>query len=216
MFLKSISATSYSNYETCPLKWKYKYKDKCLTMPNPAFMIGTAVHSALEKFHKGISQEVIYEDLKEELLNGKITTPEEIKRFGMARNMIGAYIRNPINLSISSNCNINRGCEFFTAFQNYKNGSIELEENVTLSPNVKIYAIAQDPHSKSFNTITKPVLIKKNVWICADVTILPGVTIGENAVIASKSIVNKSVNANEIWGGNPAKYIKKRNNSIKI
>jgi acetyltransferase-like isoleucine patch superfamily enzyme len=126
------------------------------------------------------------------------------------------FIRNPINLSISSNCNINRGCEFFTAFQNYKNGSIELEENVTLSPNVKIYAIAQDPHSKSFNSITKPVLIKKNVWICADVTILPGVTIGENAVIASKSIVNKSVNANEIWGGNPAKYIKKRNNSIKI
>jgi acetyltransferase-like isoleucine patch superfamily enzyme len=126
------------------------------------------------------------------------------------------YIRNPINLSISNNCNINRGCEFFTAFENYKNGSIELEENVTLSPNVKIYAITQDPHLKKFDTITKPVLIKKNAWICADVTILPGVTIGENAVIASKSIVNKSVNANEIWGGNPAKYIKKRNNSIKI
>jgi acetyltransferase-like isoleucine patch superfamily enzyme len=125
------------------------------------------------------------------------------------------FIRNPLNLSISNNCNINRGCEFFTSFQDYKNGSIELEENVTLSPNVKIYAMGQDPHSKNFDIITKPVLVKKNAWICADVTILPGVTIGENAVVASKSIVNKSVNENEIWGGNPAKYIKKRNNSIK-
>ena len=122
------------------------------------------------------------------------------------------FIRNPINLSISNNCSVNRGCQFYTAFQNYKNGSIELEENVTLSPNVKIYAIAQDPHSKNFDTIAKPVLIKKNAWICADVTILPGVIVGENAVIASKSVVNSLVNENEIWGGNPAKFIKKRNN----
>ena len=122
------------------------------------------------------------------------------------------FIRNPKNLSISQNCNINRGCEFFTSFQDFANGGIELEENVTLSPNVKIYAIAQDPHSKNFNSIAKPILIKKNAWICSDVTILPGVTIGENAVVASKSIVNKSVNENEIWGGNPAKFIKKRSN----
>ena len=122
------------------------------------------------------------------------------------------FIRNPFNLSISKNCNINRGCEFFTSFQDSNNGSIKLEENVTLSPNVKIYAIAQDPHSKNFDTIAKPVLIKENAWICADVTILPGVIIGKNAVVASKAIVNKSVNENEIWGGNPIKFIKKRNN----
>lgn len=122
------------------------------------------------------------------------------------------FIRNPINLSILRNCSINRGCEFYTSFANYKNGNISLQENVTLSPNVKIYAIGQNPHSKNFNTITKPVLIKKDVWIGADVTILPGVTIGKNAVVASKSVVNKSVNANEIWAGNPAKYIKKREN----
>ena len=122
------------------------------------------------------------------------------------------YIRNPFNLSISKNCSINRGCEFFTSFQDSNNGSIKLEENVTLSPNVKIYAIAQDPHSKNFDTIAKPVLIKENAWICADVTILPGVIIGKNAVVASKAIVNKSVNENEIWGGNPIKKIKNRFN----
>ena len=136
-----------------------------------------------------------------------------LKKFSLSCFMDqNIFIRNPINLSISKNCSINRGCEFFSSFLNSNNGSIELEENVTLSPNVKIYAIAQDPHSSNFDSITKPVLIKKNAWICADVTILPGVIIGENAVIASKSIVNKSVNKNEIWGGNPAKFIKKRNN----
>jgi acetyltransferase-like isoleucine patch superfamily enzyme len=120
------------------------------------------------------------------------------------------FIRNPINLSISENCNINRGCEFHTAIKNHKKGGIVLSQNVTLSPNVKIYAIGQDPYSKNFNTITKTVYIKKNAWICADVTILPGVIIGENAVVASKSVVNKSVNKNEVWGGSPAKFIKKR------
>jgi len=122
------------------------------------------------------------------------------------------YIRNPVNLSIYENCQINRGVQFYTAFKNPQIGSIVLQKNVTLSPNVKIYAIGQNPHSKKFNSITKPVNIKKNAWICSDVTILPGVTIGENAVVASKSVVNKSINANEIWGGNPAKFIKKRKN----
>jgi len=65
-------------------------------MPNPAFIVGTATHSGLENFHKGITREVIFEKLREELLNGKETTPEEIERFGMARNMIEAYIRNPV------------------------------------------------------------------------------------------------------------------------
>lgn len=122
------------------------------------------------------------------------------------------YIRNPINLSISKNCNINRGCEFYTSINDHKNGEIILQENVTLSPNVKIYSIGQDPHSKNFRDIAKKVIIKKNAWICSDVTILPGVTIGYNSVVASKSVVNKSVDDNQIWGGNPARFIKIRKN----
>lgn len=122
------------------------------------------------------------------------------------------YIRNPFNLLIEKNCNINSGCKLYSSYNKFRDGRIEIRENVTLSPNVRIYAIGQDPHSKNFETISKPVIIKKNAWICADVTILPGVTIGENSVVAAKSIVNKSINDNEIWGGNPARYIKKRLN----
>lgn len=71
--------------------------------------------------------------------------------------------------------------------------------------------------SHYFNT-TKPtarfdfgcVHIGKNVFIGCNSIICNAVTIGENAVIGAGSIVNKSIPADEIWGGNPARFIKKR------
>ena len=50
--------------------------------------------------------------------------------------------------------------------------------------------------------------IGKNAWIGAGATILPGVTVGENAVVAAAAVVTKDVPANAIVGGNPAKLIK--------
>jgi len=55
----------------------------------------------------------------------------------------------------------------------------------------------------------KPVIINNDVWIGCRVIILPGVTIGEGAVIAAGSVITKSVPANVIVAGNPAKTIKK-------
>ena len=54
----------------------------------------------------------------------------------------------------------------------------------------------------------KPVIIGNNVWIGSRATVLPGVTIGDNSVVASGSVVTKSVPANAIVGGNPARVIK--------
>jgi acetyltransferase-like isoleucine patch superfamily enzyme len=55
-----------------------------------------------------------------------------------------------------------------------------------------------------------PVIIGKNVWIGDKATILPGVTVGDNAVIAANSVVTKDVAANTIVGGCPAKVLKER------
>lgn len=57
--------------------------------------------------------------------------------------------------------------------------------------------------------LSKPVHICKNVWIGEKVCILPGVTIGENSIIGSGSVVTKSIPANSIACGNPCKVIKK-------
>ncbi|NRO35123.1 Maltose O-acetyltransferase [Lactobacillus helveticus] len=53
------------------------------------------------------------------------------------------------------------------------------------------------------------MLIKKNAWIGAKATILPGVTVGENAVVAAGAVVTKDVPANTVVAGMPAKVIKK-------
>jgi acetyltransferase-like isoleucine patch superfamily enzyme len=52
------------------------------------------------------------------------------------------------------------------------------------------------------------ILIKRNAWIGAGATILPGVTVGENTIVAAGAVVNRDVPANTIVGGVPAKFIR--------
>lgn len=59
--------------------------------------------------------------------------------------------------------------------------------------------------------IAKPVVIEDCVWCGANVTILPGVTVGEGAVLAANAVITKDVPAMAVVGGNPAKIIKYRN-----
>ena len=73
-------------------------------------------------------------------------------------------------------------------------------------------------HRHLSEAFVAPVIIKKNAWIAINVTILPGVTIGEGAIVASGSLVNKDVPDNTLVGGVPAKVIKtfKMENGIPI
>ena len=73
----------------------------------------------------------------------------------------------------------------------------------SLNPNIRKTVMDQR------ESIKRPVVIKDHVFIGAHSTILKGVTIGENAIIGACSVVTKNVPANEIWGGNPAKFIKR-------
>lgn len=95
--------------------------------------------------------------------------------------------------------------------------SIHIGNNVNIGGNVVIYDT--DFHSINpfnrlnrkkdrENTNTKPVYIGNNVFIGAHSTILKGVEIGDNVVIGACSVVTKSIPPNEIWAGNPARFIR--------
>lgn len=58
------------------------------------------------------------------------------------------------------------------------------------------------------DVLSAPVVIKDKAFIGGGVTILKGVTIGENSIIGAGSVVTKSIPSNEIWGGNPAQFIR--------
>ena len=87
-------------------------------------------------------------------------------------------------------------------------GGIEFEDGVQLAPGVKIATINHDFNERHTIYTYGKVTIKKNAWIGMNATICPGVTIGENAVIAAGAVVIKDVPDNAVVGGCPAKIIK--------
>jgi acetyltransferase-like isoleucine patch superfamily enzyme len=106
-------------------------------------------------------------------------------------------------ISIGKNVFINHACSFLDM------GGITIEDDVFIGP--KANFITENHPLEPGNRkalICKPIVIKRNAWIGAAVTILPGVTIGENAVVAAGAVVAKDVPANTIVGGVPAKIIK--------
>jgi len=94
---------------------------------------------------------------------------------------------------------------------------IQIGDFVKIGGNVVIYdtdfhALDSDLRNEKQadynNTNQEAVIIESNVFIGAHSTILKGVRIGENSIIGACSVVTKSIPRNEIWGGNPAKFIR--------
>lgn len=106
-------------------------------------------------------------------------------------------------ISIGKNVFINHACSFLDM------GGITIEDEVLIGPKVNLITENHPIDTKDRRAlITKPILIKKRVWIGAGTTILPGVTIGENSIIAAGAVVSKDVPDNVIVGGIPAKMIR--------
>ena len=101
---------------------------------------------------------------------------------------------------IGKNVFINHACSFLDM------GGITIEDEVLIGPKVNLITENHplDPADRRA-LITKPIVIKRKAWIGASATILPGVTIGENSVVAAGAVVTKDVPDNTIVGGVPAK-----------
>ena len=93
------------------------------------------------------------------------------------------------------------------------NDQITIGDYVFFGTGVKIltglHDITKKGAEREASILTKPVTIKDGVWIATGAIICPGVTIGENSVICAGAVVVKNIPENEMWGGVPAKFIKK-------
>ena len=106
--------------------------------------------------------------------------------------------------TIGKNVFINHGCSFLDL------GGITIEDDVLIGPQVKLVTENHpvDPSNRKSLDL-KSIHIGKNVWLGAGAIILPGVTVGENSIVAAGAVVTKDVPSNTIVGGVPARVIKK-------
>ncbi|WP_132055684.1 sugar O-acetyltransferase [Pseudocnuella soli] len=113
------------------------------------------------------------------------------------------YINYGKNTKIGKNVFINFDCVFLDL------GGITIEDGVLIAPKVSLLSEGHpvSPNDRQ-SIVPGHIHIKENAWIGAGATILPGVTIGENSVVAAGAVVSKDVPANTIVGGVPAKIIK--------
>ncbi|MBK1822551.1 DapH/DapD/GlmU-related protein [Burkholderia orbicola] len=107
-------------------------------------------------------------------------------------------------MKLGRNVFVNQNCTF------YDLGGLEIGDDVMIGPNVSLITSGHpvEPSRRRDGVIAKPIVIERNVWIGAGATIIGGVTIGENAVVAAAAVVTRDVPPNTLVGGNPAKIIR--------
>lgn len=177
------------------------------------------VMATKEEICDGSEMFIIFHKLAQEALqitseiNNKYNTPEQIVE--LFSKLTGTQVDKSFrcfppfytdcgkNIKIGKNVFINACCRF------QDQGGIEIGDGSLIGHNTTIATLNHDFNpDKRANLHPSPVKIGKNVWIGSDSTILPGVEIGDGAVIGAGSVVTKNVPANSIAVGSPARVIK--------
>ncbi len=163
-----------------------------------------------EEFAKNLFQDAIRVTME---LNNKYHTPEEIRK--IMAELTGKKIDDTFrmfppfytdfgkNITIGKNVFINSGCHF------QDQGGIEIGDGCLIGHNVVLATINHDlyPENNRINHYA-PIKLGKSVWIGSNSTMLPGVTVGDWAVIAAGAVVTRDVPPFTIAGGVPAKVIR--------
>src|SRR5690606_9190408 len=115
-----------------------------------------------------------------------------------------AKIWAPWNLEIGKFSGLGPGVDC------YNQGKIIIGDHCNISQKTYLCASTHDFTASNFPLVLRPIEIKDQVWIAADAFIGPGVSIGEGAVVGARTAVFRDVEKWSVVGGNPAKFIKKR------
>ncbi|MGM7698443.1 sugar O-acetyltransferase [Microbacterium sp. A84] len=146
-------------------------------------------------------------------LNGGYHEPQQVR--SLLAELIGKPVDETVtlfppfssdfgkNITLGRRVFINSGCKF------QDQGGITIGDDCLIGHNVVIATLNHDlAPSRRGDLHPAPVVIGRNVWIGANATILPGVTIGEDAVIGAASVVTKDVPARAIVVGSPARFVR--------
>lgn len=172
-----------------------------------------------EKYNPYTDRQLFAERLKCKNLCHKYNSiyPEMIgQRIGIAKKIIGKtnglfLFEQPFfcdygyNIELGSNFYSNYNLIILDA------AKVTFGDNVLVGPNCGFYTTCHpiDPKERQEGIqYAKPIKIGNNVWFGSGVSVLPGVTIGDNSVIGAGSVVTKDIPANVVAAGNPCKIIK--------
>lgn len=143
------------------------------------------------------------------------TAPLDVeRRAAITKQILGvddALVESPFhvdygyNLKVGMNFYANHGCTILDC------NLVTIGDNCLLGPHVCISAAThplQAPLRVNGDELAFPITIGNNVWISANATICPGVTLGDNVVVGAGAVVNKSFPSNVVIAGVPAKIIR--------
>lgn len=117
------------------------------------------------------------------------------------------------NITIGNNVYINFGCVILDC------GQVSIGNNTLIGPNVGIFSgnhAADAVERTAGGLIPKPVAIGDRVWICGNVSIVPGVRIGDESVIGAGSVVTHDIPSGVIAAGNPCRVLRKITEKDKV
>lgn len=144
------------------------------------------------------------------------STAEHAARVPILRDLLGAFgddsfIRSPFFCDYGSNISLGRGVflNFNCVLLDVR--AITIGDGTQIGPAVQIYA-ADHPRDRETRLsgleCGKPVTIGRNVWIGGGAILLPGITVGDDAIIGAGSVVTRSVPAGATVAGNPARPLR--------
>jgi putative colanic acid biosynthesis acetyltransferase WcaF len=122
----------------------------------------------------------------------------------------GARVRPTSRIEIPWNVEIGEDTVIGDYSILYSLGKIRIGRLVVVSQYAHLCAGTHDHTDPTFPLLTPPITVDDGAWVAADAFIGPGVTVGARAVVAARATVVKDVPPDEIWGGNPAQFIKMR------
>ena len=151
--------------------------------------------------------------------NGEINIGDKVKfNSSVTSNYVGIY--KPVTIKVDKNAILNIGnFSGFSGVSIYCSKRIDIGDYVNFGGNVSIWDTDFHPLDYKLRrngiegTIVKSIKIGNDVFIGANSIILKGVCIGEKSIIGAGSVVTKNIPNNEIWGGNPAKFIRSLDSS---